>query len=353
MAGAMRGSNCVRVQHHARHEPRSAARSPDANGAPAGVSMVERRGPLLPAREPAMGRRHAAGAGGRGERLGCAVLGAGRHGRSLPAFRGRRARDQRQEGGRHPLGSGHRRRCLDPLRTRTPGAGTAAVSGVATGKWAGRLDVRPGHSRGRVRRHGSQALAQQKVHGHGPPAGGDDPHHPRRRPRGDSRMSRRAGMSVRSRSRRSGGTMRKLTWLFASLLLSAGSGIAGAQGAASGKPAAKPTTVAQIEDYLVAAVGRGFVRTADAMPAYKYSFAPTHGNFKGVRTLAEQVKHVAAANYQMGGALLKEKHPVEFASGGGPDSITTKAEILKFLTGSFELLRKAGGTLHEKTPAPP
>ncbi len=145
--------------------------------------------------------------------------------------------------------------------------------------------------------------------------------------------------------------MRKLTWLFASLLLSAGSGIAGAQGAASGKPAAKPTTVAQIEDYLVAAVGRGFVRTADAMPADKYSFAPTQGNFKGVRTFAEQVKHVAAVNYQMGGALLKEKHPVEFASGGGPDSITTKAEILKFLTGSFEYLRKAVGTINEKTAA--
>ena len=35
-----------------------------------------------------------------------------------------------------------------------------------------------------------------------------------------------------------------------------------------------------------------------AMPDDKYGFAPTNGEFKGVRTFAGQLKHVAATNYR-------------------------------------------------------
>ena len=48
-----------------------------------------------------------------------------------------------------------------------------------------------------------------------------------------------------------------------------------------------------------------FVGAADTMPEDKYSFAPTNGEFKGVRTFAEQVKHVAAVNYIFGAAVLQ------------------------------------------------
>ena len=37
-----------------------------------------------------------------------------------------------------------------------------------------------------------------------------------------------------------------------------------------------------------------FVPAAEAMPEDKFSFAPTNGEFKGVRTFAQQIKHVAA-----------------------------------------------------------
>jgi len=36
------------------------------------------------------------------------------------------------------------------------------------------------------------------------------------------------------------------------------------------------------------------VSAADAMPAEKYSYAPTAGEFTGVRTFAQQIKHLAA-----------------------------------------------------------
>ena len=46
---------------------------------------------------------------------------------------------------------------------------------------------------------------------------------------------------------------------------------------------------------------------------------PTQGEFKGVRTFAQQVKHVAAVNYMMGGAILSEKPPVDLGGENGPD----------------------------------
>ena len=44
-------------------------------------------------------------------------------------------------------------------------------------------------------------------------------------------------------------------------------------------------------------IEKSFVGLADAMPADKYGFKPTNGAFKDVRTFAEQVKHVACANF--------------------------------------------------------
>jgi len=84
-----------------------------------------------------------------------------------------------------------------------------------------------------------------------------------------------------------------------------------------------------------------FVGAADAMPEDKYSFAPTSGEFKGVRTFAEQVKHVAAVNYVFGSAVLGEKPPVDTGGESGPASIKSKAEIMKFLKDSFAYLHKS------------
>ena len=90
-----------------------------------------------------------------------------------------------------------------------------------------------------------------------------------------------------------------------------------------------------------------FVSAADAMPEDKYSFAPSSGEFKGVRTFAQQVKHVAATNYAFGSAILGEKPPVEGGE-NGPDNIKTKAEIMKFLNDSFDYLRKALASISDK-----
>jgi uncharacterized damage-inducible protein DinB len=92
---------------------------------------------------------------------------------------------------------------------------------------------------------------------------------------------------------------------------------------------------------------REFVSAADAMSEDKYSFAPSAGEFKGVRTFAQQVKHVAAVNYVFGSAVLGEKMPVEGAE-NGPDSVKSKAEIMKFLKDSFAYLHKALDSINDK-----
>jgi len=137
--------------------------------------------------------------------------------------------------------------------------------------------------------------------------------------------------------------MKTMKWMCALMLLLAGNGIALAQDA---KPAER-RTVAQVLDRAVSGVEGEFVSAADAMPEDKYSFAPTNGEFNGVRTFALQVKHVAAVNYLVGSAILEEKPPVELGGENGPDSVKVKADIAKFLKDSFAYLHKATATINE------
>ena len=101
-----------------------------------------------------------------------------------------------------------------------------------------------------------------------------------------------------------------------------------------------PATPGSVMDRSLSGVEKEFVTAAEAMPEDKYSFVPTTGEFKGVRTFAQQVKHVAAVNYMVFAAMLGEKAP-DTGGENGPDSIKTKAEILKYLKESFILGHRA------------
>src|SRR5436305_719352 len=74
------------------------------------------------------------------------------------------------------------------------------------------------------------------------------------------------------------------------------------------------------------------VDLAEAMPGDKYSFAPTHGAFHGVRTFGEQLKHIAADNYLLGAGILAEKPPADVGTGEkGSSAPHTKPEIMAYL----------------------
>lgn len=78
-----------------------------------------------------------------------------------------------------------------------------------------------------------------------------------------------------------------------------------------------------------------FLSLAEAMPEDKYSYVPTAGNFDGVRSFGEQVKHVACAQF----AFFNEfegKKPPDDCEKGGQDPARTKAELIKYLKDSFD-----------------
>lgn len=122
--------------------------------------------------------------------------------------------------------------------------------------------------------------------------------------------------------------------------------------AQSAKPD-EPRTVKGELDRAVSGVEKEFVPAAEAMPEDKYFFAPTNGEFKGVRTFEQQVKHVSAVNYMLAGAILGEKPPVDLEGENGPASVKTKAQIVEFLKGSFAYAHKAVATVDQKNIVEP
>jgi len=79
-----------------------------------------------------------------------------------------------------------------------------------------------------------------------------------------------------------------------------------------------------------------FVSAAEAMPEDKFNFAPpaSLGEFKSVRTFAQQIKHVAESNYYFfGGPDYTEAQAK--AMSDSIEKLTTKADIVKALKDSF------------------
>jgi uncharacterized damage-inducible protein DinB len=141
--------------------------------------------------------------------------------------------------------------------------------------------------------------------------------------------------------------MRKLGYLAVCMLVLAGLGVA------QENKKDEHRTVTQVLDRSVTNMEHEFVSAAEAMPEDKFGFAPSNGEFKGVRTFGEQIKHVAAVNYMYGAAILSEKVPVDVGDESGPASVKSKAEILNYLKDSFAYVHKAIATINEKNLVEP
>jgi len=100
-------------------------------------------------------------------------------------------------------------------------------------------------------------------------------------------------------------------------------------------------TVSQSLDFWISNTETEVVSAADAMPEEKYSFAPTAGEFNGVRTFAQQVKHLAANNYRMAANINGQTPTPEQESETGPESVISKGQIMDYLKGSFAALHHA------------
>ncbi len=142
------------------------------------------------------------------------------------------------------------------------------------------------------------------------------------------------------------------------LSFAAGAMAQGSSGAGAAKPAtpqaqASPQpapSISNVIDREISIIEKEFVDAADAMPEDKYNFTPSVLNlqgsdYKGVRTFAEEVKHVATANYMFWGAITGDAVLPGTNGPNGPDNIKSKAEIMKYLKDSFAIGHKAAGML--------
>jgi uncharacterized damage-inducible protein DinB len=94
---------------------------------------------------------------------------------------------------------------------------------------------------------------------------------------------------------------------------------------------------------LMNALGYEVVGAAEAMPADKYDFAPTMGDFKGVRSFGSQVKHLAESNYEFfHGWTVPGATPVDDKT---IEALKTKDEIVKALKDSYTYAHAAISTI--------
>ena len=120
--------------------------------------------------------------------------------------------------------------------------------------------------------------------------------------------------------------------------------------AVQAQQAQAPATIASVVDREISNVEKQIVDVAEAMPEDKFNFTPESLNipgsdYKGVRSFAGQLKHVAASNWFIWSPLTGEKPPEGLNDGNGPENLKTKAEIIQFLKDSFALGHRAAATL--------
>src|SRR3954464_4202601 len=144
----------------------------------------------------------------------------------------------------------------------------------------------------------------------------------------------------------------KLWLVFASLIVF-GVSLSAAGQSAAGHPATKPAaadeehapkSIAESVSGPLQFIEGSFLGVAEAMPEDKYSYIPTAGNFDGVRSFGEQVKHVACAQFAFFNEF-ESKKPPEDCEKGGHDPAKTKAELIKYLKDSFDYSNRVLATL--------
>lgn len=141
-------------------------------------------------------------------------------------------------------------------------------------------------------------------------------------------------------------------WMAAVLAVSGAMGAWAQGGMTSGTgsaPVAK-VSLATANDAMLSAFEQEFLAVAKAMPVDKYDFTPANlaipgAKYEGVRSFADEVTHVAQANFYFYGAVSGLKPTTDVKAIG---ALKTKDEIVAALTASFAFGHKALATL---TPA--
>lgn len=135
--------------------------------------------------------------------------------------------------------------------------------------------------------------------------------------------------------------MKKSKWITVLLLWVAGASLSAKVAPSAAEPSLDAQRERQAIQSLLKVVEKEILSAVDAMPADKFGFAPSDGEFKGVRTFGEMAKHFSATNHILAAAALGEERPGDAGDELGPEDVRTKAEIVAYVKGSFLHLDKA------------
>ena len=104
--------------------------------------------------------------------------------------------------------------------------------------------------------------------------------------------------------------------------------------------------VAEMYDHQVTLVENDVLSLAEAMPADLYDFVPTSGEFEGVRTFGEQIRHLATMIFMTAAVVMEEESPYGPGThNNGPDNVRSKDEVIVLLKGSLAYARRAMASL--------
>lgn len=126
--------------------------------------------------------------------------------------------------------------------------------------------------------------------------------------------------------------------------------VSGDAGSASSGQMQPSNMIASVVDREITNAEKQIVDAAEAMPEDKFDFSPeslniSSSDYKGVRTFAVEVKHIAASNFAIWSPITGEKFPKDYMGGDGPENLKTKTEIIQFLKDSFALGHRAAASL--------
>jgi len=115
--------------------------------------------------------------------------------------------------------------------------------------------------------------------------------------------------------------------------------------------AAEPAqaVLGQVMDKDLKSIEGELVPLVEAMPADKFAFAPTQGEFKNARTFRQQANHIATVLYEVSASVLGEASPVPVGDNeNGAASIQSKEQVVKYLKDAFAYGHKAMNSITDK-----
>lgn len=116
--------------------------------------------------------------------------------------------------------------------------------------------------------------------------------------------------------------------------------------APANKPQQSSSSISGAIERQLDGIEKNIIDAAEAMPEDKFNFTPEAlkvkgTEFKGVRTFAGQIKHLATDNFAIWSPVTGDPLRADIKNVNGPDEMRTKADIIAFLKESFAQGHKA------------